>query len=390
MLANLKWYGGVIIFLVVIFIIWIFIGHRKDMYEYNYSLRTPLEAAHGIANGTATADDAFPPSRPESNPYEFANKKLRNDTYRNTVRNRYSDYEEYPQSHSYPQHHQHYAQQQQHYPQQHYPQQHYPQQQQQHQQQQQQHYGMIPQSTSALSPGGRIAVKSPRLKAKNVAFVGDRPEVVSMMPRVPPQFEKMLSVEECTGRDKKVYQGFTRIAAERVFGVPFQEDVRTLPWMMNPVPGKNGKHSALELDIYNPDIGVAIEYNGIQHYVFPNWYHKFNMEDYTKFWQQRDRDKIKPDLCDRNGTYLIVVPFNIHRNGVEAIDDIEAWLRYMHPEAVQRRLMEQKEKQRIEVSNYMGVPDASYVQAKDAGENDYNHSTTEVTACDLLDEGDYI
>jgi hypothetical protein len=50
-----------------------------------------------------------------------------------------------------------------------------------------------------------------------------------------------------------------------------------------------------------------VEYNGIQHYKYPNYFHN----SYTKFMAQVQRDQTKKEICEREGVYLISVPYNI-------------------------------------------------------------------------------
>lgn len=40
-------------------------------------------------------------------------------------------------------------------------------------------------------------------------------------------------------------------------------------WLINPKTNRR-----LELDMYNYHNKLAIEYNGLQHYIYPNYYHK--------------------------------------------------------------------------------------------------------------------
>jgi hypothetical protein len=74
-------------------------------------------------------------------------------------------------------------------------------------------------------------------------------------------------------------------------------------FLRNPVTGEN-----LELDIYNPDLKLAIEYNGSQHYNYNSFMHK-NSRD--KFQNQQYRDLIKKDLCQKEGITLVVVPYTV-------------------------------------------------------------------------------
>lgn len=60
----------------------------------------------------------------------------------------------------------------------------------------------------------------------------------------------------------------------------------------------------LELDGYNENYKLAIEYNGIQHEQRQKHWHKTE-EDFKK---QQERDKKKIRLCDENNITLIIVP----------------------------------------------------------------------------------
>lgn len=71
---------------------------------------------------------------------------------------------------------------------------------------------------------------------------------------------------------------------------------------INPITGFK-----LELDCYNEELKLAVEYNGKQHYVYPNDLHKNEIE----FLEQIKRDKEKKKLCDQYGIYLIIVPYTI-------------------------------------------------------------------------------
>lgn len=95
-------------------------------------------------------------------------------------------------------------------------------------------------------------------------------------------------------------ESWCKIAAERITGKPFNK-VR-LSELMNPITG-----FPLELDCYNPELKVAIEYNGQQHYQMTPYYHQSNAD----FHNQQYRDYIKSELCTKNGIKLIVVPYTM-------------------------------------------------------------------------------
>lgn len=72
-------------------------------------------------------------------------------------------------------------------------------------------------------------------------------------------------------------------------------------------------NSPLELDIYNKELNLAIEYNGSQHYVFNKMMHN-NSKD--RFQNQQYRDYIKKNLCKENGIDLIIVPYTIKHDQI--------------------------------------------------------------------------
>jgi hypothetical protein len=81
-----------------------------------------------------------------------------------------------------------------------------------------------------------------------------------------------------------------------------------LEWLRNPETGR-----MLELDAFNQEMGLAAEYQGIQHYEYPNKYHK----DVKQFESQRQRDETKRKLCDKNSIYLITVPYTVKHDDIE-------------------------------------------------------------------------
>lgn len=59
----------------------------------------------------------------------------------------------------------------------------------------------------------------------------------------------------------------------------------------------------LELDIYLPELDLAIEVQGRQHYVFTPHFHN----DHNGFSGQLRRDREKRDICARNGVCLLEI-----------------------------------------------------------------------------------
>ena len=106
-----------------------------------------------------------------------------------------------------------------------------------------------------------------------------------------------------------------RTTVENMFRRPFP--TARPDFLKNPESGKN-----FELDMYNEELALAVEYNGVQHYVFPNVF----QTDEAKFLEGLRHDDAKRRLCDSSGVYLIVVPYTVHR------DQIRAYIRERLPE----------------------------------------------------------
>jgi len=73
-------------------------------------------------------------------------------------------------------------------------------------------------------------------------------------------------------------------------------------WLKNPRTNRN-----LELDGYNDDLQIGIEYNGIQHYVWPN----YTSMTHDQFIQQQYRDDLKQQLCKIKQICLIIIPYTV-------------------------------------------------------------------------------
>ena len=104
-----------------------------------------------------------------------------------------------------------------------------------------------------------------------------------------------------SGRQTSRREEECRRILEDHYKVPF-EPTRTVPWLTNPETGRK-----LELDGYNADLRIAFEYNGVQHYDYPNHVHKNEGE----FIAQKRRDLFKHKQCDANGVYLITIPHTV-------------------------------------------------------------------------------
>lgn len=94
---------------------------------------------------------------------------------------------------------------------------------------------------------------------------------------------------------------------QSLFGKPFNKyrpDV-----LRNPVT----KDYNLEIDCYNPEMRLGLEYNGKQHYVYNPFFHKTR----DAFENQKYRDEIKRRLCKEMGITLIEVPYTVKYKDLE-------------------------------------------------------------------------
>ena len=96
-----------------------------------------------------------------------------------------------------------------------------------------------------------------------------------------------------------------KLVLEDILKVPFKK-VRP-KFMFNEITKSN-----LELDLYNPNLKLACEYNGRQHYHFTPYFHKSKQH----FYNQKYRDQIKRQLCLKNNIILIEVPYTIKINRI--------------------------------------------------------------------------
>ena len=95
-------------------------------------------------------------------------------------------------------------------------------------------------------------------------------------------------------------------AAQRIFKKKF---IKIRPdYLRNDETGHN-----LELDVFNDEIGLAIEYSGQQHYKYIPYFHK----NYEAFLKQVKRDEMKERKCKENGIKLIVVPYTVKLEDIE-------------------------------------------------------------------------
>lgn len=87
-------------------------------------------------------------------------------------------------------------------------------------------------------------------------------------------------------------------------------------WLKQKRTGQN-----LELDGYCSELKLAFEYDGEQHYKYPNVFHKTKQE----FNDQQDRDALKEALCAREGVSLLRIREDVKKDQIEGM--IVKWLK---------------------------------------------------------------
>ena len=136
---------------------------------------------------------------------------------------------------------------------------------------------------------------------------------------IPSEDTFKLSFDNDYKPNKKYYESYNisskgeyecKRVLENIFERPFNK--ARPAFLNNSVTGQN-----LELDCYNPELKIACEYNGEQHYRFIPFFHK-SKEFFT---HQKYRDYMKRNLCEKEGIFLIEVPYTIQ------IPEIESYIK---------------------------------------------------------------
>jgi len=100
-------------------------------------------------------------------------------------------------------------------------------------------------------------------------------------------------------------EAISRACLENIYGVEFKNT--RLDAIRNPNTSKK-----LEIDCYNEDLKIGLEYHGISHFKYVPFFHK-NIQD---FEDSQERDKFKEYVCEKLGICLIIVPYNTHHDKI--------------------------------------------------------------------------
>ena len=115
-------------------------------------------------------------------------------------------------------------------------------------------------------------------------------------------FKKIESGQWCPTCSKgKISEEIARTTFEQIFHVRF--DKERPQWL------RNSRGRQMELDGANLEIGVAFEYQGVQHFEIGNQY----VTTEAELNQRRLDDEKKIELCNQNGIHLVVLTNSMER-----------------------------------------------------------------------------
>jgi hypothetical protein len=115
-----------------------------------------------------------------------------------------------------------------------------------------------------------------------------------------------------TSPQQRLFDSKGEIECRRILKKIFQKPFSKIrPQFLNNVV-TGGLHN-LEIDCYDEDLRLGVEYQGKQHYEFTPYFHK-NKE---AFYNQKYRDELKRRMCKDNRITLIEVPYYVKTHEIE-------------------------------------------------------------------------
>jgi uncharacterized protein YdaU (DUF1376 family) len=108
----------------------------------------------------------------------------------------------------------------------------------------------------------------------------------------------------CPFCNLKINECVTLCALEYLFDKQFKK-IRP-NWLQN-LEGNN-----LEIDCFNEELKLCVEYNGIQHYEFVEYFHKTE----EVFLKRNADDKIKKEKCIEKGYVFIEIPYTVPTDNI--------------------------------------------------------------------------
>jgi hypothetical protein len=130
--------------------------------------------------------------------------------------------------------------------------------------------------------------------------------------QAPPSPPKSFSPRKQGGDSKGELE--CRRVLQYLFKKPF--DKARPDFLRNPVTGGSFN---LELDCFDAELRIAVEYNGVQHYKYVPYFHRNN----DAFLNQKYRDEMKRQKCKENGVLLIEVPYSVKLEDIKGFIEKE-------------------------------------------------------------------
>ena len=115
-----------------------------------------------------------------------------------------------------------------------------------------------------------------------------------------------------TGRCSKGQLKTALLISDLLGGASYEMEV-TWDWL------RNTSHANMYLDIYFPKYKLGVEFQGQQHYKFPNFFHKTKAE----FNAAKKRDKLKEELLKQNDIKYIQWRYNESFNDVRGMEKLQ-------------------------------------------------------------------
>ena len=106
---------------------------------------------------------------------------------------------------------------------------------------------------------------------------------------------------------------------EKIYGLPFPPCER---FVVNQRTSKGKKKNYLTLDGYNSSLKLAFEYQGPQHYHYPNYLSRQGKMTREQFKDGIQRDRMKKAACRAAGITLLIIPYTKDKNLEDYIREI--------------------------------------------------------------------
>jgi hypothetical protein len=118
-------------------------------------------------------------------------------------------------------------------------------------------------------------------------------------------------------------EGFCRSVLEEVLGLEFIK-TRSLEWLVNPETNRR-----LEIDLYCEERKLGFEIDGCSHHAFIPGFHGTR----ENFEKSQGRDRLKDELCKKNGVLLIRIPYWVTSPGQDPMHGRDPLPKDMNPRA---------------------------------------------------------